>query len=97
MLGKVDGVLDNTQTLTRNLSEIDVATTLSKVDATLANVEQMTAKLNSNEGTLGLLMRDPGLYTNMTSTMLHVDSLMIDLKSHPKRYVHFSLFGRKDR
>jgi phospholipid/cholesterol/gamma-HCH transport system substrate-binding protein len=97
MMSKVDGVLDNTQTLTHNLSELNVAATLSKVDATLANVEQMTAKLNSNEGTLGLLMRDPGLYSNMNSTMKHVDSLMIDLKSHPKRYVHFSIFGRKDR
>jgi phospholipid/cholesterol/gamma-HCH transport system substrate-binding protein len=97
MMSKADGVLDNTQTLTRNLSEMDVAATLSKVDATLANVEQMTAKLNSTEGTLGLLMRDPALYTHVTSTMSHVDSLMIDLKSHPKRYVHFSLFGRKDK
>jgi phospholipid/cholesterol/gamma-HCH transport system substrate-binding protein len=60
-------------------------------------VEQMTAKLNSNEGTLGLLMRDAQLYENLNSTMMHADSLMIDLKSHPKRYVHFSVFGKKDR
>ena len=96
-LTKVDGLLDNTITLTKNLSDLDIAMTMAKVNNTLQNVEQMTAKLNSNEGTLGLLMRDQELYRNMSSTMGHVDSLMIDLKQHPKRYVHFSLFGRKDK
>ena len=95
-LTKVDGLLDNTTTLTKNLSELDIAMTMAKVNNTLQNVEQMTAKLNSNEGTLGLLMRDQELYRNMTSTMGHVDSLMMDLKQRPQRYVHFSLFGRKN-
>ena len=71
--------------------------TMAKVNGTLQNVEQMTARLNSNEGTLGLLMRDPQLYQNLNATMNHADSLMIDLKQHPKRYVHFSVFGRKDK
>ena len=97
MMQKADGVLANTSTLTKNLSELDIAMTMAKVNNTLQNVEQMTAKLNSNEGTLGLLMRDPQLYRNLNATMSHADSLMIDLKQHPKRYVHFSLFGRKDR
>ena len=97
MIEKADNVLDNTNTLTKNLSDLDIAMTMAKVNNTLQNVEQMTAKLNSNEGTLGLLMRDQELYRNATSTMGHVDSLMIDLKQHPKRYVHFSLFGRKDK
>jgi phospholipid/cholesterol/gamma-HCH transport system substrate-binding protein len=96
-LSKVDGLLDNTNTLTKNLSDLDIAMMMAKVNNTLQNVEQMTAKLNSNEGTLGLLMRDQELYRNMSSTMGHVDSLMIDLKQHPKRYVHFSIFGKKDK
>ena len=96
-LTKVDGLLDNTTTLTKNLSELDIAMTMAKVNNTLQNVEQMTAKLNNNGGTLGLLMRDQELYRNMASTMGHVDSLMIDLKQHPQRYVHFSLFGRKNK
>ena len=96
MMQKTNGVLDNTQQLTGNLAAIDVEGMAAKVNQTLANVEQMTQKLNSNEGTLGLLMRDPSLYHNLTSTMASADSLLIDLKSHPKRYVHFSLFGRKD-
>jgi len=97
MLQKADVVLDNTSTLTKNLSDLDIAMTMAKVNNTLQNVEQMTAKLNSNEGTLGLLMRDPQLYRNLNATVSHADSLMIDLKQHPKRYVHFSVFGRKDK
>lgn len=97
MMDKANGVLDNTNQLTANLAQVDVAGTMAKVDATLSNVEQLTAKLNSNEGSLGLLMRDPALYNNLSSTMNSADSLLIDLKAHPKRYVHFSLFGRKDK
>lgn len=97
MLENADGMLANANSLTRNLNEMDLAATLQKVDNTLRNVEQMTAKLNSNDGTLGLLMRDPGLYNNLNATMMHADSLMIDLKQHPKRYVHFSVFGKKDK
>lgn len=92
-----DATMANTQTLTQNLNDLDIAQTMARVNATLANVEQMTARLNSNEGTLGLLMRDPGLYNHLNATMIHADSLMIDLRQHPKRYVHFSVFGRKDK
>ena len=65
MLTKADGVLANTEGLTRQLNDMDLASTMQKVDATMPNVEQATARLNSNEGTLGLLMRDPGLYTRI--------------------------------
>ena len=97
MLRNADGVLANTNQITKNISDLDIATTMASVNTTLRNVEQMTATLNSKEGTLGLLMRDPSLYSNLNATMMHADSLMIDLKQHPKRYVHFSVFGRKDK
>ena len=97
MMQKANGVLDNTQQLTANLSAVDVAEMTAKVNQTLANVEQMTQKLNSNEGSLGLLMRDASLYNNLSSTAASADSLLIDLKAHPKRYVHFSVFGKKDK
>ena len=97
MMTKANGVLDNTQQLTSNLAAIDVAAMTASVNATLANVSELTRKLNSNEGTLGLLMRDATLYRNLTSATADADSLLKDLKAHPKRYVHFSIFGRKDK
>jgi len=97
IMKKADGVMANADTLTQGLNRLDLDATMAKVNSTLQNVEQMTAKLNSNEGTLGLLMRDPGLYNNLNATMAHADSLMMDLKAHPKRYVHFSVFGKKDK
>ncbi len=95
MIGKANGVLDNTNRLTANLASLDVQGTLNKVNQTLESAHQFTEKLNSNQGSLGLLMNDTKLYDNLTSTMGHADSLVIDLKAHPKRYVHFSVFGRK--
>ena len=97
MIGKANGVLDNTNRLTANLASLDVQGTLNKVNQTLESAHQFTEKLNSNLGSLGLLMNDTKLYDNLTSTMSHADSLVIDLKAHPKRYVHFSVFGRKDK
>ena len=97
MMTKANGVLDNTQQLTGNLASVDVASMTASINQTLANVNEMTRKLNSNEGTLGLLMRDASLYDHLSSTAADADSLLIDLKAHPKRYVHFSIFGRKDK
>lgn len=97
MLTKADGVLANTEGITRQLNDLDMAATMQKVDATMLNLQQAAATLNSKEGTLGLLMRDPGLYNNLNATMQSADSLLIDLRQHPKRYVHFSIFGKKDK
>ena len=97
MIRKANGVLDNTNRLTANLADLDVQGTLNRGNATLEGAQKFTDQLNSGKGSLGLLMNDTKLYDNMTSTMSHADSLVIDLKAHPKRYVHFSIFGRKDK
>lgn len=99
MLTKANGVLDNTQTLTATLNNkvegLDIEKTMTSVNTALANVQKFTDDLNNNQGSLGLLMRDPTLYNNLAATVSSADSLLIDLKAHPMRYVHFSIFGKK--
>ncbi len=85
------------KTLSANLSEVDVKATIHALDTTIANVNAFTAKLNAKDGTIGLLMNDKKLYLDLTSTVNSADSLLTDLKKNPKRYVHFSLFGQKDK
>lgn len=111
ILGKADGAMANANVLTSNLSKVDVAPTVELVNTTLAttkdamdklnksmgDINKLTADLNNQKGSLGKLMNDPNLYNNLTNTARSADSLLIDLKSHPKRYVHFSIFGKKDK
>jgi phospholipid/cholesterol/gamma-HCH transport system substrate-binding protein len=97
MVTRADKVLDNADKITGKLSQVDVAGTMAKVNGTLDNVEQFTNRLNTNQGTLGLMMNDPSLYNNLNSTMRNADSLVVNLREHPKRYVHFSIFGKKDK
>lgn len=94
-VGKAGTTFDNTSRLTGKLADLDIASTMAKVDQTMANVRRVTDQLNGKNGTAGLLVNDRALYDNLNATMRSADSLLIDLKSHPKRYVHFSLFGRK--
>ena len=97
LMCKAGRIMDNTEVLTSNLNKIDVTGTMSRIDDTLENIHQFTSCLNNNSGSLGLLMNDPCLYNNLNATIKSADSLMIDLKAHPKRYVHFSIFGKKDK
>ena len=97
MMKKADTVLDNTRTLTGNLASADVEGTLNRVNQTLVGLQMTVDKLNSKEGTVGKLLNDPSLFDNLNATMKHADELVIDLKSNPKRYVHFSIFGKKQQ
>lgn len=97
MLTKANGVLDNTNKLTGNLAAVDVAGTMQQVDETIAGLKNFSNQLNSREGSLGLLMNDASLYNNLNATMKSADSLLVNVRQHPKRYVHFSLFGKKDK
>lgn len=107
-LGHLKGASANAEQLTANLAALDVQSTLDKVNSTLASANELSDKLggvvtnldtrlNSKDNTLGLMLNDRGLYDDLNSTVRSADSLLIDLKAHPKRYVHFSVFGKKDK
>ncbi len=97
LTGKLNEIGDNFATISGNLKQIDYAATMNKVDETLANVQQITAKLERQDNTVGLLLNDPSLYNNLNQTVINAASLLNDLQNHPKRYVHFSVFGKKDK
>lgn len=91
----VNGVTGDLKKISGNLSTVDFAATFASINHTIANLNLLTDKLNSTDGTVGLLLNDKKLYNNLTSTAEDADKLLIDLKQNPKRYVHFSLFGSK--
>ncbi len=97
LTSKLNTLGDNFITMSNNLKQIDYAASMQRIDSTLANVKSLTDKLNSKDNTVGLLFNDPTLYNNLSATTANAASLLEDLKNHPKRYVHFSLFGRKDK
>ena len=95
LTGKLNTLGDNFISISDNLKKIDYANTFNEIEQTLANVKIVTEKLNSKDNTVGLLLNDPQLYNNLNATTANAASLLEDLKDHPKRYVHFSLFGKK--
>ncbi len=96
LMAHTSNTMKNTDKMTSELAQVDLKATADKLDATLSNVHKLTEALQSKDGTLGLLLNDTELYNNLASTMASADSLLRDLKAHPKRYVHFSVFGKKD-
>lgn len=78
--------------LSAELKELPLAETMSNVKETTANLQSFTGKLNGKDSSLGLLLNDRGLYDHIDSTVNSLDSLLIDLKAHPKKYVNFKLF-----
>ena len=97
LTGKLNTIGDNFALISNNLKEVDYAASMQKVDSTLANVKALTDRLSQTDNTIGLLLNDPTLYNNLSATSANAASLLEDLKAHPKRYVHFSLFGKKDK
>ncbi len=78
------------------LNEIELQSTVMKIDSTMANLQAITRKIEQQEGTMGKLVNDDSLYVNLNQTVADLDSLLVDLKANPKRYVRFSIFGGKD-
>ncbi len=95
LTGKLNTIGENFVDISGSLASVDYASTFAKVDSTLYNVKRLTESLHSSDNTVGLLLTDPSLYNNLSETMGNASTLLEDLRLHPKRYVHFSLFGRK--
>lgn len=90
LMGKMNGVVDSLNAL--KLSEAVVSTKKS-----LATLQVIMGDLQAGKGTIGKLMKNDSVYIHLNRTMADLDRLFINLKEEPKRYVHFSLFGKKDK
>ncbi|MDE5727273.1 MAG: MlaD family protein [Duncaniella sp.] len=70
-----------------DLKEMELKNTMVNINRITANLDSATAQLNSTNSSLGLLLNDPGLYNNINNSAAHLDSILIDLKRQPKRYI----------
>ena len=91
-----EAILNNMKTFSKDLVDSDVEQTISQVDKTMNNLDLVLTDINSGNGSLGKLIKDGKLYIEMSESMSQLELLLEDMREHPKRYVHFSLFGRKD-
>lgn len=97
IVNNADTAIANLNTIVSDLKQADLAATVQRVDNAVDGVNNLIADVRSQEGTLGQLIYNKSLYTHLDATVVSADSLLVDLKAHPKRYVHFSVFGKKDK
>lgn len=90
ILAKVDNVADSLRTL-------ELRATLANANRTVANLQGLLAGIQQGKGSLGKLTSDDQLYSNVNATTASLEKLITDLRENPKRYVHFSLFSRKEK
>ncbi|MVX36754.1 MULTISPECIES: MlaD family protein [Myroides] len=99
---QLDGTMKNMNKMSSNfadlsteLNSLDIQSTFSKLDNATGNIDKLLADIQSGKGSVGMLLKDEQLYKNLEGASKELEQLMRDLKENPKRYVHFSLFGKK--
>jgi phospholipid/cholesterol/gamma-HCH transport system substrate-binding protein len=102
--GQLQGVLANAETMTaelskfgENLNTLDLELISTKLNTSLDEVNNLLLQMESGEGTLGQLLYDDALYENLTAASEELEELLRNVKENPKRFVHFSLFGKKEK
>ncbi|KAB1159783.1 MCE family protein [Tenacibaculum aiptasiae] len=100
----LDSTMINAKKITKNFSKVsddlakaDFGATVKKLETTLTNVNGLLANMKEGKGTLGKLMTDDKMYTNLTNASKEMAELLREMKLNPKRFVHFSLFGKKPK
>jgi phospholipid/cholesterol/gamma-HCH transport system substrate-binding protein len=94
---RISGTLDNLEKTTSKLANAKIDETLQSVQGATNSLKDAINKINSTNGTMGLLLNDKKLYLNLENTARSLNILLDDLRMHPKRYVNISVFGSKDK
>lgn len=96
-LNNLNEVTGNLSQLTDSLKQMPLTATVKNFEATSEQLKVIIGRLEAGEGAMGQLLNDKALYDNLVSSSNALDALLTDLKANPKRYVHFSIFGRKEK
>lgn len=94
---KVSRTLSNVEKTTDQLAKADITGSVAQMKLALEKLNTVMGKLESQDGSLGKLINDKALYTNLNNTVHSANILLDDLRMHPKRYVQVSVFGKKDK
>ena len=101
LMTSANTVMQNAETLTASLNRVDIEGIANNANQTISNANLITNKLNtamnSSDNSLGMLLNDKSVALHLDSTLKNASLLLEDLRLHPKRYVHFSLFGKKEK
>ncbi|WP_324719163.1 MlaD family protein [Salinimicrobium sp. HB62] len=90
----LDEMSTNLNNFSDTLADFELRKVTEDLERAVSNFETVTSKLNSGEGTAGKLINDPSVYNNLERATNQLDALIQDVKLNPKRYVHFSIFGK---
>lgn len=93
----INTAITNLRKLSDTLAAANIKQVVANAENALKEVAAITEKINKGEGSIGLLVNDKKLYENLEKSSASLDALLKDMKEHPKRYVHFSIFGKKDK
>ncbi|MFM7769157.1 MAG: hypothetical protein ACKO8Q_01215 [Bacteroidota bacterium] len=93
---KISNAVTNISQFSDTLAKIKLASTVIKVEKAMTHFESVVNRANNGEGTLGKLLNNDSLYNELNSASHSLDLLLDDMRNHPKNYVGFSMFGRKD-
>ena len=94
---KLDSLIEYSKVFSQHLSEINLQRSLDSLNVAIDNFKQGSEKINSKDGSLGLLLNDKTLYNNLQKTTEKINILLDDIRVHPRRYVNISIFGKKDK
>ena len=94
---KLNSILENAKVASAKFADINLKNTLDTLNAAVVNFKQGAEKINSRDGSLGLLLNDKALYNNLQSMTGKINILIDDIRVHPKRYANISVFGKKDK
>ena len=93
----INQTADNASKFTSTLASLPLKSTIDTLAIVIENLRGITTSLQKGEGTAGALLKDRQLYSQLEQTLLSTEILLDDLRTHPKRYVSFSVFGKKDK